>query len=215
MYDRVAGRYDAQHRWLTAGSDESGRRALVEHAVSSGDRVLDCGGGTGSTALLAARRGGERARVVILDASPGMLAVARGRAAAAGVTERIETLRGDLHRLPFRDGGFDVALSTYSLCPAVEPTAGALELYRVVRPGGLVGIAHSAEPERPWLRALADLVERVVWRFPSISLGCRSIEVLPALEDEGAEVVFRRRLGVPLWPFLVFVARKPRGSAHA
>ena len=59
------------------------------------------------------------------------------------------------------------------------------------------------------VRRLADLVETVVWRLPWLSLGCRSVDVLPALEGAGATILSVRHIGVPLWPFLVLVARKP------
>lgn len=111
--------------------------------------------------------------------------------------------------LPFEDNSFDVVLSTYSLCPLYAPAAAADELYRVTRPGGRVGAAHSCEPESRWVRWLADRVEDFVWHIPSISLGCRSVSVLPELERRGCRVVFKKRIGVPLWPFFVFVVQKP------
>ena len=82
-------------------------------------------------------------------------------------------------------------------------------MYRVARPGGRVGIAHSTEPANPVVRWLADRVESVAWRFPSLSMGCRAVSVRHALIDAGGEIVFSQRIGVPLWPFLVFVVKKP------
>lgn len=209
VYDRVAHRYDLQHGFLTAGSDQRGRALVVQHAVRPGDHVLDAGSGTGSTALLAADRIGATGHVTLLDASRGMLDVARHRLETAGMVNRTEVKVGDMVALPFADESFDVVLSTYSVCPLYDPVKGALEMLRVVRSKGRVGIAHSVEPERRWVRWLADRVEDLVWHFPAISLGCRSVSVLPALEAAGARVLFRKRLGVPLWPFLAFVVEKP------
>lgn len=209
VYDRVAARYDAQHALLTARSDQRGRALVVEHAVHPGETVLDCGAGTGSTALLAAEKVGPEGRVVLFDLSAGMLAVAEARAVAAGVRARTEFRTGDILHLPFEDNHFDAVLSTYSMCPLYDPARGALELYRVVKPGGRIGVAHSTDPQRPLMKWLADKVERAVWRVPSISLGCRSVTVLPALERAGARIVFQKQIGVPLWPFVVFVVEKP------
>jgi ubiquinone/menaquinone biosynthesis C-methylase UbiE len=209
VYDRLARRYDLQHAALTAGADGRGRRIVVERAVREGDVVLDCGAGTGSTGLLAARRVGPRGRVVLFDLSAGMLRVARQKAAAAGLSDRVDIKAGDVLDLPFADDSFDAVVSTYSMCPLYDPARGALEAYRVLRPGGRAGFAHSAEPPSRLARWLSDRVEGVAWRFPSVSMGCRAVSVLPALERAGAMVTYRRLIGVPLWPFFVFVVEKP------
>jgi demethylmenaquinone methyltransferase/2-methoxy-6-polyprenyl-1,4-benzoquinol methylase len=214
VYGRIAGRYDVQHGLITARSDQRGRRLLVERAVSAGDHVLDCGAGTGSTALLAADKAGAVGRVTLFDLSDGMLAVARQKAERAGVLSRLTFRTGDMVHLPFADDSFDVVLSTYSLCPLYDPAEGALELYRVVKPGGRIGVAHSTTPGSPAVRWLADRVEDVAWKFTWLSMGCRAVEVLPALEAAGVRVVFTKTIGIPLWPFLVFVAEKPASVAR-
>jgi demethylmenaquinone methyltransferase/2-methoxy-6-polyprenyl-1,4-benzoquinol methylase len=175
VYDRAAKRYDFQHSIFTAGADQRGRKILVEKSVKPGDRVLDCGSGTGSTALMAAQKAGATGKVQLFDLSDGMLAVAEERAVKAGLQERVEFQTGDMLNLPFKDNNFDAVLSTYSICPLHDPAKGALELYRVLKPGGLIGIAHSSEPERSLVKWLADKVELLVWHIPSISLGCRPV----------------------------------------
>jgi ubiquinone/menaquinone biosynthesis C-methylase UbiE len=111
--------------------------------------------------------------------------------------------------LPFPDNGFDVVLSTYSMCPLRDPRSAAEELYRVVRPGGKIGVAHSTEPTKPITRKLAAVVEEVSWKIPQLCLGCRSIEVLPTFQKLGGRLISKWEIGVPLWPFLVFVLEKP------
>lgn len=213
VYDRVAGRYDVQHALGTAWADERGRRMLVAAAVREGDLVLDAGGGTGSTAILAARAAGANGRVVLLDLSRNMLAVAVRRVRAAGLEARVLVQVGDIMRLPFRAGAFDVVLSSYSICPLYDPASGALELYRAVKPGGVLGIVHSAEPKSGVIGWLAARVESMVWRWPALSLGCRPVSVLERLCAIGARTVYERRIGTPLWPFQLFIVRKPAGAA--
>jgi ubiquinone/menaquinone biosynthesis C-methylase UbiE len=213
VYAHLARRYDWQHRLITAAADERGRRILVERAVRNGDQVLDAGAGTGATGLMAARKAGATGHVTLFDLSDDMLAVARDKAAREGLLDRLTLGTGDMVHLPFADESFDVVLSTYSLCPLYDPEAGARELYRVTRPGGKIGCAHSAEPRTTVGRWLADKVEDVAWRFPWLSMGCRAVHVLPALERAGGRVLFVRLIGVPLWPFVVFVVEKPRRSS--
>ncbi len=211
VYDHVAHRYDFLHGFLTARSDQHGRELLISEAVRRGNLVLDSGAGTGTTGLLAAEKVGPGGHVILFDLSEKMLAVARAKAARLDLDlqKRLETRVGDLLHLPFDDNNFDVVLSTYSLCPVYDPVQGATELYRVTRPGGRIGIAHSTDPQKPWVKWLADKVENLAWKFPAISMGCRSISVLPTLESLGGKILFSKQIGVPLWPFLVFVVEKP------
>jgi len=147
--------------------------------------------------------------VTLFDFSEDMLSVARDKVIQANLQERIAFQTGDIVHLPFDDNSFDVVFSTYSLCPLYDPVAGALEIYRVTKPGGKVAVAHSTEPGNSVLKWLADRVEDIAWRFPWLSMGCRSVNVLSALENAGGKVLLSRYIGVPLWPFLVFVIEKP------
>lgn len=117
---------------------EPAARALVDAcAISAGQEVLDVAAGTGNAALLAAREG---ASVVASDLAPGMVARGRDRSRAEGVA--IEWVEADVEELPFEDGRFDCATSVFGAMFAPRPDAAARELFRVVRPGGSVGMAN-------------------------------------------------------------------------
>lgn len=172
--------------------------------------MLDAGGGTGLTTDLAANAVGPDGHVTLVDFSPGMLRQGAQRLSTRSDPSRTSLVMADMLHLPFGDGQFDSVLSTYSVCPLVRPGEGAAEMYRVLKPGGLLGVAHSSEPRSGPMRWIADRVEDLAWRWPQVSLGCRSVEVLPDLLEMGAELLFERRLGMPLWPFQVFAVRKGR-----
>ncbi len=91
-----------------------------------GRTIIDVGTGTGRAALLFALGG---AKVTGVDASDEMLAVARQRAAEQSAM--VEFVRGDAHRLEFRDRAFDVAISLRVLMHTPRWRACLAELCRV------------------------------------------------------------------------------------
>lgn len=208
VYRGVSGHYDFQHGLITAYSDQKGRELVVQKTVQPGDRILDAGGGTGSTALLAAQKAGPDGHVTVYDLSDDMLDVARQKAAKLGLSDRMDFQCGDLSEIPFAAETFDVVLSTYSLCPLIDPAKAALNMVRVLKKGGLFGAAHSAEAQGTVVHWLAENVENLAWKMHWLSMGCRAVSVLPQLKEAGYECIFETRIGVPVWPFEVFVIRK-------
>lgn len=209
IYAQIAQRYDFQHALITARADQRGRKVLVENSVNEKDEVLDCGSGTGTTGIMAAKKVGPSGKVTLFDLSESMLAIAREKVIQEDLQDRVAFQTGDMVHLPFKDDSFDVVLSTYSLCPLYDPEKGALELYRVTKPEGKIAIAHSTEPGNGFLKWLAGGVEKMAWQFPWLSMGCRSVSVISALENAGARILLLKHIGIPLWPFVVFVVEKP------
>ncbi|MFM8867129.1 MAG: class I SAM-dependent methyltransferase [Ilumatobacteraceae bacterium] len=107
--------------------------------IGEGTLFLDAGAGFGRHAYEAARRG---ARVVALDYAEAETTVTRATFAAmceAGeiTADRLAgVLRGDATRLPFRDGSFDVIVTSEVLEHIQNDVAALAELSRVLKPGG-------------------------------------------------------------------------------
>jgi SAM-dependent methyltransferase len=112
---------------------ESLVRQLDVHAR---ERVLDVAAGNGNASLPAARRFAD---VLATDYVPSLLEEAKRRAEADGVVLR--TQAADAQALPFRDGEFDVVMSTIGAMFAPDQEAVARELTRVCRSGGRIGLA--------------------------------------------------------------------------
>ncbi len=136
-YDRIAEGYAT---WWSPVHRAATLRLLDEAdaAVSSGARrLLDVGCGTGAMALAAAERWPSVA-VNGVDASTGMLAIARRELEAhrGPVRDRVRYEQGFADRLPFGDGTFDVVLSAFVLQLVPSVPRALREMRRVLRPGG-------------------------------------------------------------------------------
>ena len=105
--------------------------------LRSTDRVIDVAAGNGNASLAAARRFAD---VTSTDYVSALLEKGMRRAAADGLP--MMTRVADAENLPFPDGEFDVALSTFGVMFAPNQPRAAAELLRVVRPGGRIGLAN-------------------------------------------------------------------------
>jgi ubiquinone/menaquinone biosynthesis C-methylase UbiE len=115
--------------------------ALLEAAgLNAGEHVLDIGCGCGATTLAAARAVAARGAVLGADLSEPMLAVAKRRAADAGVDNvRFEQADAQIHR--FGDATFDVAVSRFGTMFFADPAVAFANVARSVRPDGRLVIA--------------------------------------------------------------------------
>ena len=105
--------------------------------LCAGQKVLDVAAGNGNVTLAAARRWCD---VVSTDFVPALLERARERA----VAERfdIDFQEADAEALPFRNGSFDVVVSTFGVMFTPDQDRAAAELVRVCRSGGKIGLAN-------------------------------------------------------------------------
>lgn len=105
--------------------------------VQAGWSVLDVAAGNGNAALAAARRGCD---VTATDYVESLLDRAKLRAEADGLP--LVARQADAEALPFPDASFDAVVSTFGVMFTPDPMRSGVELVRVVRPGGRIGLAN-------------------------------------------------------------------------
>lgn len=105
--------------------------------IRAGESVLDVAAGNGNATLAAARR---FAHVTSTDYVPSLLEKGAARASAEGLRVKFEV--ADAEALPYPDGCFDVALSTFGAMFTPDHRRPADEMLRVVRHGGRIGLAN-------------------------------------------------------------------------
>ena len=143
MFDRIARRYDLVNTVLSGGVDGGWRRRAARATdVQPGGSALDVACGSGKLTAVLARIVGPQGRVVGLDFSPQMLAIARHDHPA------LEFLEGDALNLPFDDASFVASTIAFGLRNLADPVRGLREMLRVVKPGGRAVVLEFVRPPK-------------------------------------------------------------------
>ena len=119
--------------------DRFGRRTIARIGLRPGDHVLDACCGTGASALPAAHLVGDTGRVLGLDLAEPALALARAKAQAQGLTNT-EFRTADVERTGLPSASFDAVICVFGIFFLPDMPAAVAELWRLVRPGGVLGI---------------------------------------------------------------------------
>jgi ubiquinone/menaquinone biosynthesis C-methylase UbiE len=120
---------------IAASMRESGDALIGSLGVGKGLRVLDLGGGDGTTALPAAKRGAD---VLCVDIARNLVEAGNRRAQEQGLAN-LHFQEGDACDLAgLQDKSFDLVVSIFGAMFAPKPFDVAKEMVRVTRPGGRI-----------------------------------------------------------------------------
>jgi len=143
-YDGVAEAFDRHSRRLS-GKAAARLTELVQ--VGPSDRVLDVGTGTGLLPFSLARAQETPASILGIDISAGMIETARRRLRDELHDDaRVRFERMDAEQLDLADASFDVVLSAFALTHVPRPELAMREIFRVLGPGGRLGVAVGSRP---------------------------------------------------------------------
>src|SRR6266540_1643144 len=144
--------HDILVRSMGFGVNGANSRMIVEMAkIKSGDKVLDVGCGTGDLTLTAKNYTGVSGSAHGIDASPEGIDLARSKAKRIGSETTFEV--GLIEKIPYPDATFDVVISRLVIhhLPDDLKRQGIAEIFRVLKPGGLVLLADFKPPTTPLL----------------------------------------------------------------
>ena len=141
VFERVARRYDLMNDLMSLGAHRLWKDAAAARLnPQPGETIIDCAGGTGDLARRLARlaqaarsrRGGEPARVVVVDYNAEMVRAGRERGGEADISWAV----GDAQRLPLPDASADAYAISFGLRNVTDIAAALAEARRVLKPGG-------------------------------------------------------------------------------
>lgn len=121
-----------------------------------GERVVDVGSGAGFDSFVAAGHVGPQGRVIGVDMTAEMLAKARTTAGLLGLAN-VEFREGLAEALPVADGWADAVISNGVINLCADKWAVFAEIFRVLRPGGVLQFADIANGRPVPPEALRDV----------------------------------------------------------
>lgn len=133
--------------WMDRGTRVVSDRLVEMAGIEPGARVLDVACGLGEPTLTAARSAGEGGAVVATDIAPEMIALARERAAGAGV-ENVEFVEIAANALDFPDDSFDAAVSRWGIIFEPDAEAVAARVRGFLKPDARFAISSWGRPEQ-------------------------------------------------------------------
>lgn len=186
FWNRIARRYARDPIADMAGYERTleATRAHLKRA----DVAFEFGCGTGTTALKLAP---SAARIVATDISDEMIAIAREKASAEGVTN-VEFAVATPDAAPFPDGSFDVAMGFNILHLVAARPATLAGVHRLLKPGGLFISKTPCLKEMSPLIALAVPLMQVIGKAPHVGF-FTAATLEREIDAAGFEIIERAR----------------------
>ena len=149
-------------------------------------RVLEIGAGSGLNLTLYE---GDVERVLALDPSPQLLAMAHRQGTPAVAVDLIEA---SAEALPISNGSIDTAVTSWTLCSIADIAAALREVRRVLKPGGALRFVEHGRAPDPGVRRWQD------WLTPAwkrLAGGCHLNRPVGVLLEEAGFTIARMDTG--------------------
>ncbi|MCF0202529.1 MAG: bifunctional demethylmenaquinone methyltransferase/2-methoxy-6-polyprenyl-1,4-benzoquinol methylase UbiE [Bacteroidaceae bacterium] len=199
MFNGIAGKYDTLNHTLSFGIDKYWREKLIKNLLpystefcNNGQTVvLDIATGTGDLAILAAQKL-KACSVVGVDISEGMMAIGKGKTRSMGLEDVIDFRKEDACVMSFNDCSFDIITTAFGIRNFAELDRSLLEMYRVLRKNGVLGILELSTPTifpmKQLFKVYSNIFMPIIGKIVSgngdaYSYLTRSIEAFPQAEE--------------------------------
>jgi demethylmenaquinone methyltransferase/2-methoxy-6-polyprenyl-1,4-benzoquinol methylase len=147
MFNSISHRYDFLNHFLSLGIDRMWRKKAVKLlAPFKPGLILDVATGTGDFALETLSL--KPSHITGIDISEGMLDVGRKKIEKQKLTDLVELKFGDSENIPFEGNKFDAVTVGFGVRNFEDLEKGIAEIYRVLRPGGVLVVLEFSRPKR-------------------------------------------------------------------
>jgi demethylmenaquinone methyltransferase/2-methoxy-6-polyprenyl-1,4-benzoquinol methylase len=157
LFSQIADRYEIINSLISFNQHLKWVRfAISKMDLKSGQNALDVCCGTGVLAREMAKKIGSQGQVTGLDFCEDMLKIAKSKI-QKGQSPPLRLIKGNAMSLPFSADEFDRAAIGFALRNVASVEKVLSEMYRVIKPGGIVVALDMARPATPLLRNVFSL----------------------------------------------------------
>ena len=186
MFDNIAHKYDFLNHFFSLGIDILWRKKAIRLIQKSNPKqILDVATGTGDFAILTAKQYADVDAITGIDISEGMLEVGRKKVQEKNLQQKISFKKADSESLPYADASFDAVTVAFGVRNFENLELGITEMYRVLRPGGVIAIIEFSKPKQFPIKHLFGFYFK--WIMPTIgnwlSKDSRAYTYLPESVD--------------------------------
>ncbi len=182
MFDDISPNYDFLNHFLSLGIDIYWRKKFIRKLnIENGTKVLDVACGTGDVCFEILKH--HSVSVIGLDLSSNMINLANQKAGKKNQTD-ISFLHGDAENLPLDSRSVDYLTISYGFRNISNYEAALSEFYRVLKPGGILGILEFSKPKSKLIGSLFKLYfHQILPRIGSLFSRSDAYRYLPESVD--------------------------------
>jgi SAM-dependent methyltransferase len=167
-WERAAEGWRAHRSELQAVAAPVSQWMIEAIAPQPGETILELAAGPGDTGLMAAELLKPGGKLILSDASEGMLEVARDRAEDFDLDQIVEFRRIEAEWIDLPTASVDAVLCRWGYMLLADPGAALRETRRVLKSGGRLALAAWATaPENPWVSAGMAEIARLLDQPPA------------------------------------------------
>ncbi len=165
MFNSISHRYDFLNHFLSLGIDRLWRKKAVKLLAPVQPKImLDVATGTGDFALEALSL--NPTSIIGIDIAEGMLEVGRKKIDKLKLNDQVELKFGDSENIPFSENKFDAITVGFGVRNFENLEKGIAEIYRVLKPGGVLVVLEFSRPKRFPVKQLYNFYFK--WVLPKI-----------------------------------------------